>query len=84
MDERGREESEGIKNGKRQIGRETSRILLGNAREVILNGKEIVVKWSGNGREMLGEWSDIAEKWFEMVVELPWHGQEIVWFGRWS
>ena len=48
MDEIGREESEGIKNGKRQIGRETSRILLGNARrEVILNGKEIVVKWSG-------------------------------------
>ena len=47
MDEIGREESEGIKNGKRQIGRETSRILLGNAREVILNGKEIVVKWFG-------------------------------------
>ena len=62
---------------------ETSMILLGNAREVILNGKEVVMKWSGNGCEMLGEWSEISEKWFEMVVELPWHGREIVWFGRW-
>ena len=62
---------------------ETSMILLGNAREVILNGKEVVVKWSGNGCEMLGEWSEISEKWFEMVVELPWHGREIVWFVRW-